>query len=452
MAGIFKAYDIRGAYPDEINDEIARKVGAAFVRYLSAQQIVVGRDMRLSSDGLAASFMEGAIAVGATVMDIGHCTTPLLYYSIAKGAFDGGAMITASHLAANMNGIKLCREQAIPLSQDAGLDKIEQMVNAGIAPSRHNDGGTYCQGSFFDEYIAKLRSFSQTHESLTVAVDVGNGMAGGEVQAVMAQMRQWRLLPLYFVPDGRFPHHIANPLLPETTSDLQAKVKAEDADLGVAFDGDADRCGFIDEKGQRIHEDIITALISEHFLSKDPGATIVYDLRSSHIVPETIMKMHGKAVRSRVGHSFIKEKMREVNADFAGELSGHYYYRELGFIDDAMLTMIIMLNLLTHRRQPLSELVAPLQVYCASGEINFSVQDRQAIFTTLEQHYANAKQDHLDGLTIDCHDWWFNLRQSHTEPLIRLNLEARDCDEMNRKKDEVTALIKQADPTTRNVT
>jgi len=446
MAGIFKAYDIRGAYPDEINEEIVQTIGNAFIHYLSARHIVVGRDMRLSSDSLAEHFIAGAAAAGATVTDIGRSTTPQLYFSIIEGQFDGGAMITASHLPANMNGIKLCREQAIPLSRDAGLGEVEHQVMAG-KPTPAGAAGKCVQASFFDAYIAKLAGMIREPRRMTVAVDAGNGMAGRAVQAIIAHILPWHLIPLYFEPDGHFPHHVANPLLPDTTRELQARVMTDHADLGVAFDGDADRCGFIDEQGHRIHQDIITALIAEYFLTVDPHATIVYDLRSSHVVPDTIRRLHGAAVRSRVGHSFIKEKMREVNAVFAGELSGHYYYRELGFIDDAMLTMILLLNILARKQQAVSQVIAPLQVYCDSGEINFSVRDCQAIFSALEHRYADGKQDHLDGITIEYADWWFNLRSSHTEPVIRLNLEAQDCQEMQRKRDEVIAVIHQADAT-----
>ncbi len=279
MAGLFKAYDIRGAYPDEIDEATVRKIGSAFVRYLSARHLVIGRDMRLSSDALAESFIAGALAAGATVTDIGRATTPLLYYSIIEGHFDAGAMITASHLPANMNGIKLCREKAIPLSQDAGLGEIEQLVDSADLAQLTSTPGKRIQTSFFDQYIARLSGFIRDPQPLTLVVNAGNGMAGSEVQAIMEDVPFWQLIPIYFTPDGHFPHHVPNPLIPDDTRELQAKVPKEHANVGIAFDGDADRVGFVDEGGQRIHQDIITALLAEYFLTVQPGATIVYDLR-----------------------------------------------------------------------------------------------------------------------------------------------------------------------------
>lgn len=447
MGGIFKAYDIRGSYPDELDEAMARKIGAAFILLLHARSIVVGRDMRLSASALAKAFIEGAIASGASVTDIGMTSTPLLYYAIIDGRFDGGVMVTASHLPGGMNGLKLCREKAIPLSGDQGLPELERLVHEELPPEQgHAANGSYRERDMSVRYIEKVSAFIHNPRPLKIVVDAGNGMAGPEVSALFKRIPLWQLIPLYMEPDGRFPHHIANPLLLSATRDLQAMVIREKADIGVAFDGDADRCGLIDEEGKRIPEDLVTALIAEFLLTKEPGATILYDLRSSRIVPETITRLGGKAVRTRVGHSFIKATMRETNALFAGELSGHYYYRDMGFTDNAIFTMIQMLNFLSLKQMPLSSIIHPLQKYYATGEINIRVQDAQAIFAALEATYKDASKDHLDGLSIDHDSWWFNLRASNTEPLMRLNLEADDSTTREEKRKEILETIGRADP------
>jgi phosphomannomutase len=281
---------------------------------------------------------------------------------------------------------------------------------------------------------------------LNIAIDVGNGMAGQEVTALFDRFGQWNLIPMYMNPDGHFPHHVANPLIESNTADLQKKVIEVKANIGVAFDGDADRCGFIDEKGVRIPEDLVTALISESFLADNPGATIIYDLRSSRVVPETISRLGGKPLRSRVGHAFIKETMRKENAIFAGELSGHYYYRDMGFTDNAVFTMIWMLNFLSIKTSPLSTLVEPLRKYHSTGEINIEIKDKEVIFSKLEKLYADADIDHLDGLTVQYESWWFNLRPSNTEPVVRLNMEATDAKLLEKKKKEVLKNIKDTEP------
>jgi phosphomannomutase len=446
MGGIFKAYDIRGSYPDELDETMAKKIGAAFVSLLTARRIVVGRDMRLSALALTKAFIEGAISSGARVKDIGMISTPMLYYAIIEGKFDGGAMITASHLPGGMNGLKLCREEAIPLSGDHGLPDLERLVKEKLPTKRdHTWGDSYQEHKFLDKYIDKLVSFVHNPKSLKIVVDAGNGMAGPEVLLLFKRFPSWTLVPMYMEPDGNFPHHIANPLLPSTTRELQVKVVKEKADLGVAFDGDADRCGFIDEKGERIPEDLVTALIAEFILTKNPGATILYDLRSSRVVPETITRLGGKAVRSRVGHAFIKITMREKKALFAGELSGHYYYRDMGFTDNGIFTMIQMLNFLSLKERPLSSLIATLKKYYSTGEINLRVKDKDAILAALEATYKDTRKDYLDGLTIEYDAWWFNLRASNTEPVMRLNLEANDSTTEEKKKQEVLTIIGKAD-------
>jgi phosphomannomutase len=371
----------------------------------------------------------------------------MLYYAIIEGKFDGGAMVTASHLPREMNGFKLCREKAIPLSGDRGLPALESLVTERLPePPSQASPGSYQKIDFLNRYVDKLSTFVHNPKPLKIAVDAGNGMVGPEVQLLFQKVPVWQLIPMYMEPDGRFPHHVPNPLLKYTTRDLENTVVKEKADVGVAFDGDADRCGFIDERGERVPEDLVTALIGELLLAKKARITILYDLRSSRVVPETISRLKGRAVRSRVGHAFIKTKMREEDAWFAGELSGHYYYRDMGLTDNAMLTMIHVLNFLSLKGQPLSDLVRPLKKYYSTGEINLQVKDKEAVFALLERAYKDARKDHLDGLTMEYDSWWFNLRASNTEPLVRLNLEANESNTMEEKKREVLELISRADP------
>jgi phosphomannomutase len=327
------------------------------------------------------------------------------------------------------------------------LPALERLVSETPSPEkRPTVEDSYQELDFLDNYIDRLTGFVHDPKPLRIVVDAGNGMAGPEVPPLFKRFPVWTLIPMYLEPDGTFPHHIANPLLPTATRDLQERVKKEKADLGVAFDGDADRCGFIDEKGERIPEDLVTALIAEFFLTKEPGATILYDLRSSRIVPESITHLGGRAVRCRVGHAFIKEHMREENALFAGELSGHYYYRDMGFADNGIFTMIQMLNLLSLKDMSLSRLIKPLQKYCSTGEINLKIKNKDHIFTALDGAYPDARKDHLDGLSVEYDSWWFNLRASNTEPVMRLNLEAGDFGTMEEKKAEVIKIINGADP------
>lgn len=449
MGSIFKAYDIRGRYPDEVNEGIAYRIGACFVRLLKAGKIVVGHDMRLSSPSLADAFAEGAMSAGARIVNIGMVTTPLLYFAIIDGAYDGGAMVTASHLPGESNGFKLCREKAIPLSGDEGLPALEKMVAAMEGGRVELAGAGYARRSMLPAYLDKLKSFVFDPCPISMVIDAGNGAIGPEVLPLTEQFPVWKVSPMYMEPDGRFPHHVANPLISKNTEDLRAAVVEQKADIGIAFDGDADRCGFVDEMGEKIPEDLVCALIAQVYLAKVPGATILHDLRSSRAVKETIEKLGGIAVRSRVGHAFIKAEMRKRDAVFAGELSGHFYFRDMGFTDNAIFAMIQMLNLLALKKTPISKLIAPLKKYSSTGEINMEVSDKEAIFSALEEKYKNGKQDHLDGLSVDFDSWWFNLRASNTESVIRLNLEAASSDEMESRKEEVLALIAQKDPSVR---
>jgi phosphomannomutase len=439
MTDIFKAYDIRGLYPQEINEIIAKRIGFAFAEYLDKQNVVVGYDMRESSRPLAEAFIDGVLSHGTNVRDIGLATTPMLYSAIIDGHFDGGAMITASHLPSKYNGIKLCREKAIPLSGDDGLPDIEKLYQAETTILSRNAHFTY--EVFLDRYLEKLSKFIQPSEALKIVVDVGNGMGGLDSRHIFKKYPKCEFIPMYMDPDGNFPHHIPNPALPSATAELQTRVVSEKADLGIAFDGDCDRCGFVDEAGDRIPSDLIMAILSEYFLQKEPGATILYDLRASHVVPERIKELGGNPVKTRVGHSFIKQKMREVNAIFAGELSGHFYFREMGFIDSGILSMISMINLLSLKKVPVSQLVRPLQKYAQTGEINFKVTDVQGLFRELERHYRDGKIEHLDGLTVEYDDWWFNLRVSHTEPVVRLVMEAVEEKKLEEEKSQLMQII-----------
>lgn len=442
MAGIFRAYDIRGRYPDELDEATAERIGNAFVALLAAERIVVGRDMRLSSASLARAFTRGAVEAGAEVADIGMVSTPLLNYAITAGGFDGGAMVTASHLPGEMNGFKLARENAVPLSGDRDLPLLETRVGEERVARA---GGSVHEIAVLDDYIGAVAGFVRAPRPLTVVVDAGNGMVGPEVPRLFQRVPEWRLVPIYLEPDGRFPHHHANPLDPKTTRELQERVVAEGADMGVAFDGDGDRCGFIDERGERVREDLVTGLIAEHLLREFPGATILYDLRSSRAVREAIERAHGRGVRSRVGHAFIKAAMREEGALFAGELSGHYYYRDVGFADNGLLTLVMVANILAASGRTLSELVKPLDRYPSTGEINLAVSDPAAVLAVLAARYRDADLDRLDGLTATYPDWWFNIRPSHTEPVVRLNIEADTRSLLDEKEKEVLAAIRDAE-------
>ncbi|NLZ30742.1 MAG: phosphomannomutase/phosphoglucomutase, partial [Methanomicrobiales archaeon] len=428
-------------YPDELDEAVARSIGNAFVHLLGAEWIVVGRDMRLSSAALAGAFAEGAALAGADVADAGEVSTPLLNYAIGRGGFDGGAMVTASHLPGGMNGLKLSRKDAVPLSGDRGLPLLEAMVGEA---EQGPVAGLHYTVDMLDAYVGKVAGFIRAQRPLTIAVDAGNGMAGPEISPLFARAPAWDLVPMYLEPDGTFPHHHANPLDPATTRDLQARVVAEGADFGAAFDGDADRCGFVDERGERVRQDLVTGLIAEFLLEENPGATILYDLRSSRAVVEAIERAGGRGVRSRVGHAFIKARMREEGAIFAGELSGHYYYRDMGFTDNGLLTLVMVANIVAARGEPLSGLIRPLDRYPSTGEINLQVGDPDRVFAALEARYRDADLDHLDGLTVGYPAWWFNIRRSHTEPVVRLNLEADTESLMDEKREEVLGIVREA--------
>lgn len=438
---IFKAYDVRGTVPDQLNPDVAYRFGIAAAKYFQQPEIVVGRDMRLSGDEIFAALARGIRHCGSDVIDVGVVDSPHIYYVVGKHGYKAGIMITASHNPPQYNGFKLCRENAIPLSYDTGLNKIEEIFNANPRGAAEPNG-TIKPRDCYAEYIAYLQKFvTRELAPLKVIIDAGNGMAGKFVGDLLKPYPV-QLALMYPELDGSFPHHEANPLKEENVRELCARVKAEKADLGIAFDGDADRVAFIDNTGEMITCDLITILIARAYLSEQPGSTILYDLRSSWAVKEEIEAAGGKPIMSRVGHSYIKQQLRDTNGIFAGELSGHYYFRDNYFCDSGFLAMFKVLQMLSDDRRPVAEIIRPLKRYSASGEINSRVADPAGVLTALEKKYATLKQFSLDGLSIEASDWWCNVRSSNTEPVVRLNLEAKSKALMEKMRDEVLGVIR----------
>jgi phosphomannomutase len=442
MASIFKAYDIRGIYGKTLNEDLARKIGRAFVTFLGCRKVVVGRDMRPHSEPLFQALAEGLTEQGADVIDLGLVSTPMTYYANGTLHADASIMLTASHNPGEWNGFKLCREQAIPISGATGIKDLERICLAGSfapAPARR---GTVSHHDIVPAYVSHIRSFLDLRRPLKVAIDYANGMGIVEGQ-VLRGVDALAIDPLFDTLDGTFPNHEANPLHDETWDALRRKVKGGRYDLALYFDGDADRCGFMDEKGRVVTSDLITALVAEMILKREKGAAIYYDLRSSWAVKEVIEENGGRPFMSRVGHAFIKQQMRETDAIFAGELSGHYYFKENFYTESSALAAIFVANLLSQSSKPLSELVKPIQRYHASGEINSEVHDTGAVLQRLRDRYAkHGRVIELDGFSVEFEDWWFNVRASNTEPLIRLNLEAKSEDQMRRHRDEILAIIR----------
>jgi phosphomannomutase len=438
---IFKAYDIRGVYPDELNDDIARRVGNAFVAFTQPAVVLVGRDMRPSSEPLAAAFADGATLAGADVVELGLISTDLVYF--ASGKLDApAAMFTASHNPAQYNGIKLCRPGAAPVGQDTGLNDIKAMVASGLL-ERAEERGRIEQRDLLPDYVHHVHSFVDMDalRLLRVVADTANGMGGVVVPAVFADL-PFELSILFPELDGTFPNHPADPTQPENLKDLQRAIVDSGADVGLAFDGDADRMVLVDDQAQPVSGSITTAMLAKAILEKHPGETIVYNLICSKAVPEVIREMGGTPVRSRVGHSFIKQVMAETGAIFGGEHSAHFYFRDNFRADSGVIAGLMMLEQLSRADKPLSELRRPFERYVQSGEINTRVDDPQAVIERVAAAYSDAHQDRLDGLTVDLGDWWFNLRPSNTEPLLRLNLEAPDAPSCEKHTAEVLALIR----------
>jgi phosphomannomutase len=441
---IFKAYDVRGIVPDELDESVAEAVGAAFVRLTGTKQLVTLHDMRTSSVPLAAALARGAAAQGADVIAGGLGSTDMVYY--ASGFLNiPGAMLTASHNPAKYNGIKLCKAGAKPVGIESGLAEIKQMVIAGV-PAYSGEPGSITDKDLlpgYAEYLKKLVDISGIRP-LTVVVDAGNGMGGYTVPTVFEGL-PITTIPLYFELDGTFPNHEANPIDPANLRDLAAAVKEHKADIGLAFDGDADRCFVVDERGEIVSPSVLTAMIATRELAREPGSHIIHNLITSRAVPEIITEHGGVPFRTRVGHSFIKARMAETNAIFGGEHSGHFYFRDFWFADSGMLAALHTLAALGHDPRPLSEILGDYSRYVASGEINSEVADQAAATQLVKDTYAKqpgVTTDELDGLTISGDTWWFNLRPSNTEPLLRLNVEAADDAEMATIRDEVLGLVR----------
>src|SRR5215207_7548624 len=430
---IFKAYDIRGVYPENLDEGVARDIGRAFVKYLDLQgsRVVVARDMRLS---------------GEDVLDLGLVSTDALYFAVGHLEEPGGAMVTASHNPKDNNGFKLCREDAIALSGDAGLGEIRDLIVGEELPDAAEYSGSVEETDITDDYAEHCLSFIDTEglRPLKIVIDAGNGMAGKMVPPVFERL-PFDYVPMYFELDGSFPNHTPNPIEPENVEELQERVVAEGADFGVAFDGDADRCFIVDEKGTTISGDLAATLIAKNVLEKEPGATILYSAVCSKAFPELVEREGGKAIRTRAGHSIIKPQMRKHDAAFGGEHSAHFYFRDNYFADSGIIAMLTIAELVGRQEEPVSRLLSPIDPYVRSGEINSEVEDQGATLEKIEDHFSKndgAKVDHLDGLTVDLGDWWFNLRPSNTEPLLRLNVEAEDKETMERKRDELLDLIR----------
>ena len=437
MSGIFKAYDIRGVYPADINADIAEAIGRAYIEFTGAKKVVVGRDMRPHSQPLFEGLSRGMLAQGADVIDLGLCSTPMSYFANGTLKADGSVMITASHNPGEWNGFKLCRANAVPISGATGIMDIQKIAEAK-SWKKCDRPGKLSSYDIAPEYGKFLRSFAKMDRKLKVVVDYANAMGLYEIAGITDL---FDIVPLYDTLDGTFPNHEANPLHLATLDAIRAKVKEVGADFGAAFDGDADRCGFIDDRGEIIPMDLFTALIAQDILSNGP-ATILYDLRSSRAVPECIRENGGKAIQSRVGHAFIKAQMRENDAVFAGELSGHYYFKQNFTAESQGLAMIMLSNLICKKNKPLHELVQPLRKYFSSGEINSTVADVKPILDAIRKKYADGNMYELDGISSEYPNWWFNVRSSNTEPLLRLIVEADTRQLMEEKRDELLKLIR----------
>lgn len=444
---IFKAYDVRGVYPTEVDEAAARDIGRGFVAYLQARRIAVGRDMRLSSPSMAAAFIDGARTQGADVVDYGLIATDMMYFAVAREGLDGGAEVTASHNPKEYSGVKMVRREAFPLSGDAGISDIRDMIVNGTLPPPADAPGTLTTQDILRDYVEHVLSFidEAAIRPFNVVLDAGSGMAGVVAPPLFDRL-PCKTTRLCFEVDGTFPNHEANPLIEENRRDIVEAVKRTGADIGIAWDGDADRCFFIDGTGEFVAGDFVTALLAEAFLLKYPGASIVYDVRASYAVRDTIARYGGTALMNRVGHAFFKKRMREHNAIFGGEVTGHYYFRDNFYADNGFIPALLMLELMSKKGQTLAELLEPLRAkYFISGEINTKVSDMDTVSRKLEglaERYKDGHVTRLDGVSVEYDDWHFNVRPSNTEPLLRLNLEGLTPEVMTSKRDEVLAYIR----------
>ena len=448
---IFKAYDIRGVYPTEVNEDIAWKIGFAtgqFLRSLlrgydrgqkAANRLVVGRDMRPHSESLTKNLIEGVLASGLSCVDLGMCDTPMVYFAINHLGTCGGVQVTASHNPIEYNGFKIAGQKARPIGEDTGLKEIKHIVSVLRRTPAGETSATVEQVDLWNEYRQHVLQFLKLARPLKVVVDASNGMAGKMMPAVF-DGTDLEIIPLNYEFGGGFAHP-PNPLVEANLKQVCSVVKRRKVDFGICFDGDADRCMFVDEKGNIVRCDYITALLARHFLTLYPGATIVYDVRSSRVVPEEIQAAGGVPRRERVGHAFMKKAMADAKGIFGGELSGHFYFRDNFNADSGAIVFAVVASIVSSQSAPLSELVAPFKRYVQSGEINFRVQDKDAMINQLAEKFSDGRQDRLDGLTVEYDDWWFNVRPSNTEPLLRLNLEAVNEDLLKEKLQEIKSVL-----------
>lgn len=449
---VFKAYDVRGTYPDQLDEDVAYAIGRSLTEFLAEESgrpaaelsIAVGRDMRLSAPEMAASYIRGITDGGADVLSIGEVGTEVLYWIVNHRGLDGGLMCTASHNPAAYTGAKMVRAKALPLSGDSGIGEIRDLVAGGELAAAATPG-VIIEEDVMAEFQLHALGFinPEAVRPIKVVADGGNGMAGPMVGPVLGEISVVDLSTHYWTPDGTFPDHEPNPLLPENREFIIEKVKSEGADLGIAWDGDADRCFFIDEQGRFVDGDFLTAMLAESLLAKFPGETILYDVRASRAVADTVLAAGGRPVVNRVGHAFFKARMHENGAIFGGEVSGHYYFRDFGCIDSGTLPALLILELLGEKGVTIGELLDKYrEKYFITGEINSSVADAQAVMDAIEEKYADGEITKLDGISVDYEDWHFNVRASNTEPLLRLNLEAFDQASMESRRDELLALIR----------
>ncbi len=443
---VFKAYDVRGIYPGELDEDGAYAIGRAYVEEFEPRRIAVGHDMRLSSPAMTEAVMRGAAESGADVVDLGLVGTEMVYFAVGELGLDGGIAVTASHNPKEYTGMKIVRRGALPVGGDSGLLDIRARALATTG-ARHVTGplGTITQEDIWPAFVERVLSFIDVSalEPLRVVIDAANGMAGAMLPPVLERL-PIDVVRHFFEPDGSFPNHEPNPLLPENREFIVREVTEEGADLGVAFDGDADRCFFVDDTGEFVPGDFVTALLAESILAKEPGGKILYDVRASWAVPETIRRAGGVPLVNRVGHAFFKHRMREEGAVFGGEVSGHYYFRDFSQADSGVIPFLLMLELLSKRGEKLSETLRPFRErYFITGEINTPVADVALKLQELKERFgAEGKVSHLDGLSVDAEDWHMNVRPSNTEPLLRLNLEALSPELMERKRDEVLEVIR----------
>ncbi|MDX6509818.1 MAG: phosphomannomutase [Gaiellaceae bacterium] len=443
---VFKAYDVRGLYPDELDEAGAHAIGRAYVEEFEPRKIAIGRDMRLSSPAMAEAVIRGAAQAGAAVLDLGLVGTEMVYFAVGDLGLDGGIMVTASHNPKQYTGMKIVRSGALPVGGDSGLLDIRARATAATDTPGGQTPGHVEKYDVWPAYVERVLSFVEVEaiRPLRVVVDAANGMAGTMLPPVLERLPV-DAVACYFEPDGSFPNHEPNPLLPENREFIVGKTLQEGADLGVAFDGDADRCFFVDDRGEFVPGDFVTALLAESILAREPGGKVIYDLRASWAVPETVERAGGVPLMNRVGHAFIKHRMREEDAVFGGEVSGHYYFRGFSQADSGVVPFLLMLEYISKQGRNLSEILRPYRErYFITGELNTPVPDVAQKLQELEERFGReGRVTHLDGLSVDADDWHMNVRPSNTEPLLRLNLEARSQDAMERKRDDVLAVIRE---------